>query len=217
MTIDKDSYGSLALVYSLSALAVVLLFVFVRIPWLTWPLTASLLWFCIWQTRFFSVPDRKCSGTDNLVSSVADGRVVIAEKVFESEVLGKEALQVSVYMNFFDFHANFWPVNGEVTEWKYRPGKHTFAYKPKSSLENEHTWVKLRTASGKEIMFKQIAGGFARRIVCHADPGLKVQAGKQLGIIKFGSRIDILLPLDAKIKVKPGDLVRACESVIAEL
>ena len=112
MTIDKDSYGSLALVYSLSALAVVLLFVFVRIPWLTWPLTASLLWFCIWQTRFFSVPDRKCSGTDNLVSSVADGRVVIAEKVFESEVLGKEALQVSVYMNFFDFHANFWPVNG---------------------------------------------------------------------------------------------------------
>ena len=163
------------------------------------------------------VPERKPVGTDKLVSSVADGRVVVAAKAFEPEMLKSEAIQVSVYMNFFDVHANFWPVSGEVVNYEYFPGKHFFAYHPKSSLENEHTCTLLRTPDGKQVLFKQIAGGFARRIVNYAQPGMKVTAGEQCGIIKFGSRIDIFFPLDADVRVKEGDLVRACETVLAEL
>ncbi len=217
MKLDKNSRGSLALVYVISAVVAALLILFVHSPWLLWPLLVIIAWFCIWQTMFFMVPERKPVGTDRLVSSVADGRVVVAAKAFEPEMLKSEAIQVSVYMNFFDVHANFWPVSGEVVNYEYFPGKHFFAYHPKSSLENEHTCTLLRTPDGKQVLFKQIAGGFARRIVNYAQPGMKVTAGEQCGIIKFGSRIDIFFPLDADVRVKEGDLVRACETVLAEL
>jgi phosphatidylserine decarboxylase len=120
-------------------------------------------------------------------------------------------------MNFFDVHANFWPVTGEVTYYKYHPGKHLLAFKPKASEENEHTSVCIRTKSGSEVLFKQHAGTFARRIVNYAKPGMKVKAGEQCGIIKFGSRLDIFLPADAEVKVRIGDLTTACETVIAQL
>ena len=217
MKLDKNSRGSLALVYVISAVVAALLILFVHSPWLLWPLLVIIAWFCIWQTMFFMVPERKPVGTDRLVSSVADGRVVVAAKAFEPEMLKSEAIQVSVYMNFFDVHANFWPVSGEVVNYEYFPGKHFFAYHPKSSLENEHTCTLLRTPDGKQVLFKQIAGGFARRIVNYAQPGMRVTAGEQCGIIKFGSRIDIFFPLDADVRVKEGDLVRACETVLAEL
>ena len=217
MKLDKNSRGSLALVYVISAVVATLLILFVHSPWLLWPLLVIIAWFCIWQTMFFMVPERNPVGTDRLVSSVADGRVVVAAKAFEPEMLKSEAIQVSVYMNFFDVHANFWPVSGEVVNYEYFPGKHFFAYHPKSSLENEHTCTLLRTPDGKQVLFKQIAGGFARRIVNYAQPGMKVTAGEQCGIIKFGSRIDIFFPLDADVRVKEGDLVRACETVLAEL
>ena len=217
MKLDKNSRGSLALVYVISAVVAALLILFVHSPWLLWPLLVIIAWFCIWQTMFFMVPERNPVGTDRLVSSVADGRVVVAAKAFEPEMLKSEAIQVSVYMNFFDVHANFWPVSGEVVNYEYFPGKHFFAYHPKSSLENEHTCTLLRTPDGKQVLFKQIAGGFARRIVNYAQPGMRVTAGEQCGIIKFGSRIDIFFPLDADVRVKEGDLVRACETVLAEL
>ena len=101
--------------------------------------------------------------------------------------------------------------------YKYHPGKHSLAFKPKVSLDNEHTCVCVRTASGKEVFFKQIAGGFARRIVCYAQNEKHCRAGQQCGVIKFGSRIDMYLPLDADIKVQLGDYVRACETILAEL
>ena len=217
MRIDKDSYGSLALVYGISAALIAVLFLFVHKPWICWPLVVFLLWFCAWQTAFFRVPDRRRGGGARSVTSVADGRVVLVEKVFEQEFLQRECLQVSVYMNFFDVHANYWPVDGTVTYYQYHPGEHLVAFKPKASEENEHSCVCVRTAEGKDVFFKQLAGVFARRIVCYARPELPVRGGEQCGIIKFGSRIDMLLPLDAEIKVQVGDIVRACETVIAEL
>lgn len=217
MKLDKNSRGSLALVYVISAVVAALLILFVHSPWLLWPLLVIIAWFCIWQTMFFMVPERKPVGTDKLISSVADGRVVVAARAFEPEILKSEAIQVSVYMNFFDVHANFWPVSGEVVNYEYFPGKHFFAYHPKSSLENEHTCTLLRTPDGKQVLFKQIAGGFARRIVNYAKPGMKVTAGEQCGIIKFGSRIDYYLPLDARVLVKEGDLVKGITSLIAEI
>ena len=217
MRIDRNSYGTLAGVYAIALAAAIPLAVFVPSPWVKWPLLFLLLWFCIWQTMFFMVPVRRPAGSGSILTSVADGRVVIAENTFESEVLGREAVQISVYMNFFDVHANFWPLDAEVVSYDYHPGAHFLAFHPKSSLENEHTCVLLRNADGKEILFKQIAGGFARRIVCKAVPGLMVRAGEQCGIIKFGSRIDIFVPVGSDIRVKVGDLVRSCETVLAEI
>ena len=205
MKIDRDSIGSLVLVYLIGAALIFVLLFFVRTPWIAW------------QTAFFRVPERERTGTPRSVTSVADGKVVIVDKVFEPEHLKTECIQISVYMNFFDVHANFWPVDGEVTYYHYYPGKHVLAFAPKASEENEHSCIGLQLPCGKRILFKQLAGVFARRIVCYARDGVSVRRGDQCGIIKFGSRIDLYVPLDADVKVKVGDSVRACETVLAEL
>lgn len=217
MHIDHDSYGSVALAYVVGAVAIIILHLLFHNPWVFWPLAAVVLAIVVWQTLFFRVPERKRVGSASVITAVADGRIVINEKVFEPEFLKRECIQVSIYMNFFDVHANFWPADGEVTYYKYHPGKHLLAFKPKASEENEHACTAMRTGEGKDLMFKQLAGTFARRIVCYSKPGLEVKAGEQCGIIKFGSRIDMFFPTDADIKVKIGDKVRACESVIALL
>jgi len=217
MKIDHNSYGSLAIAYGISALLVTLTLVFIHMPWVRWPLAVLFLSFAFWQTAFFRVPRRNHTAGPREVTSVADGKVVIIEKVFEPKYLNSDCIQISVYMDFFDVHANFWPVDGEVVYYQYYPGEHFLAFKPKASEENEHSCVGVRTPFGKEIVFKQLAGGFARRIVCYAREGLSVKGGEQCGIIKFGSRIDMYVPLDAKIRVKVGEQVRACETVLAEL
>ena len=216
MKIDHNSYGSVALVYLIGGVLAALLVLFVH-SWVFWPLLVLILLIVGWQTAFFRVPRRFRAGGPHSVVSVADGKVVIVDKVFEPEFMKKECIQISVYMDFFDVHANFWPADGEVTYYRYYPGEHFLAFKPKASEENEHTCVGLRTTSGHDMLFKQLAGGFARRIVCYAQDGLPVKAGEQCGIIKFGSRIDMYVPLSAQICVKVGDQVRACETVIAEL
>ncbi|NLZ19984.1 MAG: phosphatidylserine decarboxylase [Bacteroidales bacterium] len=217
MKIDRNSIGTLAIVYGSSVVLCAVLLCFVHVIWLKWSLVVLLLWICIWQTAFFRVPNRKRGGNGRSVLSVADGKVVIVDHVYEPEYMKSECFQISVYMNFFDVHANFWPVDGQVSYYRYYPGEHFLAFAPKASAENEHTCVGLTTESGRQILFKQLAGGFARRIVCYAEEGMTVTAGEQCGIIKFGSRIDLFLPLDARIRVRKGDLVSACETVLAEL
>ena len=217
MKIDHNSYGSVALVYLIGGVLAALLVFFVHNPWVFWPLLVLILLIVGWQTAFFRVPRRFRAGGPRSVVSVADGKVVIVDKVFEPEFMKKDCIQISVYMDFFDVHANFWPADGEVTYYRYYPGEHFLAFKPKASEENEHTCVGLRTTSGHDMLFKQLAGGFARRIVCYAQDGLPVKAGEQCGIIKFGSRIDMYVPLEAQICVKVGEQVRACETVIAQL
>ena len=217
MHIDHNSYGSVALAYIIGAVAIILFRLLFRSPWLFWPLTVLVLMILVWQTMFFRVPQREKAGSGHIVTAVADGRIVINEKVFEPEFLQRDCIQVSIYMDFFDVHANFWPVTGEVTYCQYHPGKHKLAFLPKSSDLNEHATTAIRTPEGKELLFKQIAGTFARRVVSYSKPGLQVRAGEQCGIIKLGSRIDFFLPIDADIKVDEGDIVRACETVIAEL
>ena len=217
MKLDRNTYGTVLLVYALSALAVFLLFFFVGSRWFVWVLTAALVWVCVWQTLFHMVPERDIPQGDKLVTAVSDGKIVIIEKVFEPEFLKRDCMQVSIYMDFWDFHANFWPADGEINYACYHPGKHLLAFKPKASLENEHACSCIRTPDGKDVLFKQIAGGWARRIVSYSKPGLRVDRGRQCGIIKFGSRIDLLLPVDAKICVSLGQQVRACETIIAQL
>ena len=165
---------------------------------------------------FFRVPGRTAVPGRNVVTSVADGKIVVKEKVYEPEYIKGECLQVSVYMDFFNVHVNYWPIDGDVTYYKYHPGKYMLAFLPKASELNEHTSVGVRSEYG-DVFFKQIAGTFARRIVCHAKPETEIRKSDECGIIKFGSRIDMYLPLDAEIKVKLGDTVRGSETVIAEL
>ena len=217
MRIDQNSYGTVAGAWLAGGVAIILLRLLFHNPWVFGILTGLVLVFCIWQTVFFRVPVRKPAGSDRVVTAVADGRIVIKEKVYEPLFLKRDCIQVSIYMNFFDVHANFWPVDGVVTDFRYYPGEHLLAFKPKASEENEHACTVIRTDSGIELLFKQLAGTFARRIVCYSDPGLRTKAGEQCGIIKFGSRIDMFFPPDADIKVEIGDRVRACETVIGLL
>ena len=119
-------------------------------------------------------------------------------------------------MDFFNVHVNYWPIDGDVAYYKYHPGKYMLAYLPKASELNEHTSVAVKSQYG-DVFFRQIAGTFARRIVCHAVEGNQILKADECGIIKFGSRIDMFLPLDAEIKVKLGENVRGSETIIAEL
>ena len=216
MIIHKDCYSTIIKVWLGGALGLFLILKFIPWPVLSYLLCIIPLFIMGFVMFFFRVPQRNRIEGENVVTSVADGRVVVIEKVYEPEHLKCECMQVSVYIDFFNVHVNYWPISGEVTYYKYHPGKYLLAYLPKASELNEHTSVGIKGKHG-EIFFKQLAGTFARRIVCYANPGNQELKGEQCGIIKFGSRIDMYLPLDADIKVQIGDFVRASESVIAEL
>ncbi len=167
--------------------------------------------------HFFRRARRKCPAREGEVYSPADGRVVAIERVYEPEVLEQEVQVVSVFMSVWNVHANFFPISGTVTSVRYHKGRFLVAWHPKSSTENERTTVVVRTASGVRVLFRQIAGAVARRICCYAQEGESAMAGAEYGFIKFGSRVDIYLPLEAKICVALGAKVRACETQIAEL
>ena len=216
MRIQKDCYSTIFKIWIICAPIVFLIMRFIPYPYISYPLCILPVFLMGFSLFFFRVPERTTVPGNNVMTSVADGKVVIIDKVFENEYLKKECIQVSVYMDFFNVHVNYWPVSGEVTYYKYHPGRYMLAFLPKASELNEHTSVGIRSAHG-DVFFKQIAGTFARRIVCYANPGSMEQKGSECGIIKFGSRIDMYLPLDADIKVKIGDCVRGCETVIAEL
>ena len=183
---------------------------------IAFPLVALLIFFMGFVLYFFRVPSRTLPEGDGLVTAVADGEIVVIDRVYEPEFLKRECIQVSIYMDFFNVHVNFWPVSGTVSYYKYHPGRYFLAFLPKASELNEHTSVCVNTEYG-DVFFKQLAGTFCRRIECYAEVGKPESRGKQCGIIKFGSRIDIYLPLDADIKVSLGEEVRACETVIAVL
>jgi phosphatidylserine decarboxylase len=216
--IDNDSYGTILTSWCVCAILIFLTAHFIKPLWISLPISATLVVFMVFITWFFRVPNRTAPDAENqrLVTSVADGKVVIVEKVMEKEFLKKECIQISVYMDFFDVHCNFWPVNGKVSYYKYHPGRYLLAFHPKSSELNEHASSCLENDYG-QVFFKQIAGTFARRIVCYSEPGKIEYRGDQCGVIKFGSRIDLFVPLEADIKVKVGDKVRAVESVLAIL
>lgn len=225
MKIQKDSRGTVYRVSAVCLTLTVISFVFIKNPWVMWPLVAVFLWFTWFIIFFFRVPERERSQGDGLVTSIADGKVVIVEKTFEKEYLKRDCIQVSVYMNFFNVHTNFWPFDGVATYYKYHPGKYLLAFMPKASEFNEHASAGVRygdstytgPGAGTEVLFKQIAGTFARRIVNYAHVGDSFEGGDQCGVIKFGSRLDIFLPLDAEILVRVGDKVKSIETPLARL
>ena len=168
--------------------------------------------------RFFRVPIwRKTTMAENAVLSPADGIVAANEEVFEDEYFHDKRRQISIFMSIYDVHVNFFPFDGEVTYYKYHPGKFLMAINPKSSTENERNTIVLKDEKGREILVRQIAGFVARRIVCDLQPGDEAVVGEELGMIRFGSRVDVFLPLDAEVMVKMNQKTTAKETVLAVL
>ena len=155
--------------------------------------------------------------TDTDVMCPADGKVVVIEEVEETEYFKDRRIQVSIFMSPLNVHVNYNPISGLIKYVKYHPGLFLVAWHPKSSTDNERTTIVIEHASGKEILFRQIAGAVARRICYYVQVGQKVRTGEEFGFIKFGSRIDVFLPLNCKINVKIGDTVQAKLTKLAEL
>jgi phosphatidylserine decarboxylase len=184
--------------------------------WQTIWLIISLLFFLI-ILQFFRKPTRTTVQNPKHIIAPADGKVVVIEETVETEYFKEPRRQVSIFMSPINVHINFNPLSGMVSYFKYHPGKYLFAWHPKSSTENERTTIVVKHSNGTEVLFRQIAGALARRLCWYVKEGQHVEQGKEFGFIKFGSRIDIYLPLDAKILVNLDDRPVGGETVIAEL
>lgn len=201
--------ASLPLIASLACLYLIA-------PWWLWGFFSLgflvLFGLILW---FFRIPNRT-PNRGNHVLCPADGKVVVIEKTFEKEYFKDERIQISIFMSPLNVHAQYYPVEGEVSYKAYHPGKYLVAWHPKSSEENERSTVVVKNEKGQEILFRQIAGAVARRIVCYSKEGDKAEQGEEMGFIKFGSRVDVFLPLDAEIKVNLEQAVQGRLDVLAE-
>ena len=165
--------------------------------------------------QFFRNPKRNTVLNPNHIIAPADGKVVVLEEVIEHEYFKDKRIQVSIFMSPLDIHVNRYPISGEVKFAKYHPGKFLVAWHPKSSIENERTTVVVENKTTGPILFRQIAGAIARRIVMYSKKDNKATQGADMGFIKFGSRVDLFLPLNAKINANINDVVRGGETIIA--
>ncbi|MEI7581931.1 phosphatidylserine decarboxylase family protein [Runella sp.] len=218
MTIHKEGFDSIGL----AALFVLLTnglirYFFPEISWLTtaW-LVASIIFFFI-IVQFFRKPTRVTTVNPKHVIAPCDGKVVVIEEVIESEYFKGPRRQVSIFMSPLNVHINFNPIAGIVKYFKYHPGKYLVAWHPKSSTENERTTTVIQAPSGTEVLFRQIAGALAKRIVWYVKEGQQVTQGDEMGFIKFGSRVDVYLPLDAEINVNLEEKTQGGITVLAHL
>jgi phosphatidylserine decarboxylase len=167
--------------------------------------------------QFFRVPVFTVQKNENQLLAPADGKIVVIEETDETEYLKSKRKQVSIFMSPINVHINRMPVAGKISYVKYHPGKYLVAWHPKSSTENERTTIVAKMKDGTEILFRQIAGALARRIKWYVKEGQLLDQGDEFGFIKFGSRVDIFLPLNAKVLVKIGDITKGGKTIIAEL
>ena len=180
-------------------------------------LSVLLLGFYVLILQFFRNPKRQTIINDAHIIAPVDGKVVVIEEVFEKEYFNEKRIQVSIFMSPINVHVTRYPIGGEVVFSKYHPGKYLVAWHPKASEDNERTTVVIANKTSGEILYRQIAGAMARRIVNYAEPKMQVIQGSDAGFIKFGSRVDVFLPLNAVIKVNLNDQVKGGEQIIATL
>src|SRR5690554_7618443 len=188
---------------------------FVTIPWLSTSLMIVFLMFLILILQFFRNPKRFTHKNEDTVVSPVDGKVVVIEEVFEKEYFNEKRLQVSVFMSPINVHVTRHPVGGKVVYSKYHPGKFLVAWHPKSSEENERTTVVVKNDVFGDVLYRQIAGALAKRIVNYAEVGDEVTQTSDSGFIKFGSRVDVYLPLDATVNVSLNEKVKGGISILA--
>ncbi|MDG1218537.1 MAG: phosphatidylserine decarboxylase family protein [Flavobacteriaceae bacterium] len=167
--------------------------------------------------QFFRNPKRITNFGDNNIVSPVDGKVVVIEEVFEPEYFKEKRIQVSIFMSPINVHVTRYPIGGQVTYSKYHPGKYLVAWHPKSSTENERTSIVVKNENCGEILYRQIAGALAKRIVNYAKESSYVNQGDDAGFIKFGSRVDLFLPLNTKINVSLNQKVKGAEDIIAKI
>src|SRR5688572_25197911 len=216
MTIHKEGYKSILISAILFAVINLASFYFISFyqAWLSWLIFILTLGLLLFMISFFRVPRRQLMLGSNLVIAPADGKVVVIEEVYDEEYFKDKRLQVSIFMSPANVHQNRNPVAGEVVYNQYHKGKYLVAWHPKSSTENERHSVVIKNPAA-EILVKQIAGAVAKRIVNYLRVGQVVQQGTEMGFIKFGSRVDLLLPLDAKVNVQINQVVQGGVTVVA--
>ena len=214
MRFAREGLPFIAIAALVAAFAVV--FAFRRGTWVLWVVAAVFLVIALWVAYFFRDPERTGDRGDRLVVAPADGRVVLITEVDEPAFIHGRAQRVSIFMNVFNVHVNRYPVSGTVKYVHYNPGKFLNAATEKSSLENEQRTVGIESGPYR-ILVRQIAGLIARRIVTYSREGEQVEQGERMGLIRFGSRVDVFVPTDAKIRVKVGDVTVAGTTLVADL
>jgi phosphatidylserine decarboxylase len=218
MTFHKEGYSSLAIcILFIAVLNAAIQFYFpeaIVVKWIIYILSFVLFVIIL---QFFRSPSITIEKDEKYVLCPADGKVVVIEEAVETEYLKDKRIQLSVFMSPINVHINRNPIKGVVKYFKYHSGKYLVAWHPKSSTENERTTIVIENSNGVPVLFRQIAGALARRIVWYVKEGDKVDQGDQFGFIKFGSRVDVFLPLGSEIKVELGQVVKGGRTILAEL
>ena len=215
--IHKEGKSTILVNVAIFTALAVLFILLVPNPWIKWPVVAICVALMVLMTLFFRVSSRTPVNDDSLVISPVDGKVVSITEVEDPEYLQGKLTKISIYLNLFNEHVTTFPVGGKCIYHKYHPGKYLFAWMPKSSDKNEHSTTVMLTPNGKKVMFRQIAGIIARRIVCYVKEGEEYAQGDEAGFIKFGSRADIFLPEGSETVCKVGDKVKGRLSILARI
>jgi phosphatidylserine decarboxylase len=216
MRIHKEGYKIILITLVILVTFNLLVSYFIpSLKWSLWILYSFSFFLFVLIIRFFRSPEINIEINEKCVLCPADGKVVAIEEITESEYFNERQKQISIFMSINNVHINRYPISGFVKYRKYHPGEFWFAWRPKSSSENERTSVVIENEDQKSIMIRQIAGGVARRIVCYAQEGDNVRQGAELGFIKFGSRVDLLLPLDVVVNVELYQIVKGGKTILA--
>ena len=215
MKIHKEGYGIIRNTFLIFSAIAALFFILFGCSVVSFIILAILIAHFAIVVLFFRSPARVPIEDANAVIAPADGKVIMVKEVYEGEYLKCDCIQISIFMSVFNVHVNWFPVSGNVEYYKYHPGRYLVAMHPKSSEKNERTSIVVNTGE-KKVLFRQIAGYIARRIVCYATEGKPASQGDQVGFIKFGSRIDLFLPLDARVQVTKGQKVQGSQTIIAK-
>jgi phosphatidylserine decarboxylase len=216
MKIHKAGYRIIALTtLVLFALAMMVYYIFSPWIYICYPLYVLGILVLFFTVRFFRYPDRNIEIDRNAIYAPADGKIVVIEELMENKYLHENRVQISIFMSPMNVHVNFYPISGEIILSDYYPGNKMIAWHPKSSELNEHSSVVIEDSKKRKVLVKQIAGAMARRIICKAKEGDRVQQGDELGIIKFGSRVDVLLPVNVRLNVNMKEKVVAKKTVLA--
>ena len=213
----KEGYKIILIATLIVGVGIILIENLISVNWVNKLLSIVLLIFYILILQFFRNPKRNTILNDTAIMAPVDGKVVVIEEVFEKEYFNDKRIQVSIFMSPINVHVTRYPLSGIVKFSKYHPGKFLVAWHPKSSEENERTTVVIENKVYGDVLYRQIAGALAKRIVNYAKPSMQVLQGEDSGFIKFGSRVDVFLPLNTKIKVNLNDKVKGGIQTIAEI
>ena len=217
MRLHKE--GTKIIIYTVLLLSAINLtfFQFIDVPFLNYILLSISVVLLVLVLNFFRVPLRKVTINDKNILAPSDGKLVVIEQVQENEYLKEKCIQLSIFMSPLNVHKQWFPINGKVEYTKYHPGKYLVAWHPKSSTENERSTTVISSNNGTKILFRQIAGAVARRICNYANLGETITQKDEAGFIKFGSRVDVFVPVNATIKVKIGEKIIGGQTILATI